>query len=287
MEFLVLGTGYWVLSTVTADAAGCDCHCQLPYLAPMQRYGLIGRKLGHSFSKDHFTKVFAKVGLKDHRYDLFELAEISDFPHLLKKNPDLRGLNVTIPYKEDVIPYLDELDPLAAAVGAVNTIVIKNGRTKGYNTDVAGFRSLIGPMAIDLRDKGSDVKARALVLGSGGASRAVAFVLREMGIRFRIVSRSRERGDLTWDLIDPTILRVCRLIINTTPLGMQPDVKDAPPLPYAALTAKHALIDLVYNPEETVFLRQGKEQGAKTVGGLGMLNAQADEAWKIWQEAAK
>lgn len=251
----------------------------------MQRYGLIGRKLEHSFSKDHFTKVFAKAGLKDHRYDLFELADIAEFPGLLKKKPDLRGLNVTIPYKEAVIPYLDDLDPLAAAVGAVNTIVIKDGKTKGYNTDVAGFRSLIGPMTGTLTDRGSDVKARALVLGSGGASRAVAFVLREMGLRFRIVSRSRERGDLTWDLIDPTILRVCRLVINTTPLGMHPDAGSEPPLPYSALTSKHALIDLVYNPVETAFLRRGKEHGAKTAGGLGMLKVQAEEAWRIWQEA--
>ncbi len=253
----------------------------------MQRYGLIGRKLGHSFSKEHFMKVFAKAGLKDHRYDLFELKEITEFPGLLKKKQDLHGLNVTIPYKEAIIPYLDDLDPLAAAVGAVNTIVIKDGRTKGYNTDVAGFRSLIGPMTGTLTDPGSDIKARALVLGSGGASRAVAFVLREMGIRFRIVSRSRERGDLTWDLIDPTVLRVCRLIINTTPLGMHPELKEAPPLPYSALTAKHALIDLVYNPVETAFLRHGEAHGAKTMGGLGMLQAQADEAWRVWQEAAK
>ncbi|MGV9013718.1 MAG: shikimate dehydrogenase family protein [Flavobacteriales bacterium] len=253
----------------------------------MHRYGLIGRKLGHSFSKDHFTAVFAKAGLKDHIYDLFELADIAEFPDLLKNKQDLCGLNVTIPYKESVIPYLDAMDPLAAAVGAVNTIVIKNGRNTGYNTDVAGFRTLIRPMMSGLTDPGSDVKARALVLGSGGASRAVAYVLREMGIRFRIVSRSRERGDLTWDLIDPTVLRVCRLIINTTPLGMHPDVEVEPPLSYSALTEKHALIDLVYNPEKTAFLRHGMEQGAKTIGGLGMLKAQAEEAWRIWQEAEK
>ena len=252
----------------------------------MERYGLIGRKLGHSFSKDHFTKTFAKAGLKDHRYDLYELDSIEQFPALLLEKRDLRGLNVTLPYKESVIPFLDGLDPLAAAVGAVNTIVIRDGKRIGHNTDVAGFRSLIAPLKDSLRDNGSDVKARALVLGSGGASRAVAFVLREMGIRFRIVSRSRERGELTWDLIDPTILRVCRLVINTTPLGMHPYVDVAPPLPYAALTAKHALIDLIYNPAETKFLLHGKEHGARTIGGLGMLKAQADEAWRIWKMAA-
>ncbi|HRN35468.1 MAG TPA: shikimate dehydrogenase [Flavobacteriales bacterium] len=249
----------------------------------MQRYGLIGRKLGHSFSKEHFTGVFRRAGLKDHRYDLFELGDIEELTSLLRNTPDLCGLNVTIPYKEAVIPYLDGLDPLAAAVGAVNTIAIRDGMTKGYNTDVAGFRSLMHNLDDTLHDAGSAIRPRALVLGTGGASRAVAFVLREMGIRFRIVSRSRERGDLTWDLIDPTILRVCRLIINATPLGMHPDVNSAPSLPYAALTAKHVLVDLVYNPEQTVFLKHGQEHGARTLGGSAMLKAQAEEAWRIWQ----
>lgn len=252
----------------------------------MERYGLIGRKLGHSFSKEHFTRRFKQAGLKDHRYDHFELEAIEALPGLLREHPDLRGLNVTLPYKSAVIPFLDDLDPLAAAVGAVNTIAIKEGRCVGYNTDVSGFRTLLLPLVDGLRDRGSDIKARALVLGSGGASRAVAFVLREQGIRFRIVSRSRERGDLTWDLVDATVLRVCRLVVNTTPLGMYPDVASAPPLPYAALTAKHALIDLVYNPEETLFLREGKAHGATTVGGSGMLWAQAEEAWRIWQAQA-
>ncbi len=249
----------------------------------MVRYGLIGRKLGHSFSQEHFTKVFAKAGLKDHRYDLFELDAVEAFPDLLAAQPELRGLNVTIPYKEAVVPYLDDLDPLAAAVGAVNTISIHAGRTRGYNTDVAGFRTLLGMNIAQLSDHGSAIRPRALVLGSGGASRAVAYVLRDLGIRFRIVSRSRQRGDLTWDMLDPAILGVCRLVINTTPLGMHPHVADAPPLPYTALTAKHVLVDLVYNPKETRFLRHGKDHGATTIGGLGMLQAQADEAWRIWR----
>lgn len=250
----------------------------------MVRYGLIGKKLGHSFSKDHFTETFAAAGLRDHRYELHELADIQEFPALLKRHPDLRGLNVTIPYKEAVIPYLDELDPLAAAVGAVNTIRITNGRTVGYNTDVAGFRKLVGESLANLSDPGSAVRPRALILGSGGASRAVAYLLREMGIRFRIVSRSRERGDLTWNMVDPTVIRLCRLIVNTTPLGMYPLVDAAPPLPYAALGSKHTLIDLVYNPPETTFLKHGLEHGARTIGGLMMLLMQAQEAWRIWQE---
>jgi shikimate dehydrogenase len=249
-----------------------------------RRYGLIGRPLGHSFSKEHFTRQFAQEGLKDHRYDLFELETIDRFPALLHDIPRLCGLNVTIPYKETVIPYLDALDPLAAAVGAVNTIVIRDGRTTGHNTDVQGFRTLLNPLVGTLADADSDIRTRALVLGSGGASRAVAFVLRELNLRFRVVSRSRERGDLTWDLLDPTVVGVCRLIINTTPLGMHPNVGAAPPLPYSALTEKHALIDLVYNPEETLFLKQGRKHGARTIGGLGMLKAQAEETWKIWSE---
>lgn len=253
----------------------------------MQRYGLIGRKLGHSFSKKYFTDLFRKEKLEDHRYDLFELEDIAEFPALLRDTPGLRGLNVTVPYKESVIPFLDELDPLAAAVGAVNTITVEHGRTVGHNTDVVGFRTLLDGATGQLTDPGSAIKPRALVLGSGGASRAVAYVLRDMGIRFRIVSRSRERGDLTWDLIDGTVLGVCRLVINTTPLGMYPNVDEAPPLPYPALTAKHTLVDLVYNPAETLFLKYGREHGAATVGGMGMLQAQADEAWRIWQVAAR
>lgn len=248
----------------------------------MQRYGLVGFPLGHSFSKEYFTDRFRSEGLKDHRYDVFELATIDALPDLLKSTPDLRGLNITIPYKETVIPYLDALDPLAAAVGAVNTIVIKDGRTTGFNTDVHGFRNAISPAIGGLRSPGSDIRPRALVLGSGGASRAVAYVLRDLGVRFRIVSRDRTKGDLTWEMVDRTVISVCRLIINTTPLGMFPKADEAPPLPYSALTAKHVLMDLVYNPERTLFLRNGEAAGAKTISGLGMLHAQAEEAWRIW-----
>jgi len=252
----------------------------------VQRYGLIGRALGHSFSREHFTRKFQREGLADHVYDLFELPSIADLPGLLATHPDLRGLNVTIPYKEAVIPYLTRLDPLAAAVGAVNTVRINGGELVGHNTDVHGFRSLLRPVLSGLQEPGSDIRPRALVLGSGGASRAVAYALREAGLRFRVVSRDRSRGDLTWDLLDPTVVNVCRLIINTTPLGMHPDVDSLPPLPYEAIGPKHVLIDLVYNPERTAFLRMGEGRGARTVGGLGMLIEQAEEAWRIWQGPA-
>lgn len=248
----------------------------------MKRYGLIGRPLGHSFSRTYFQAKFEREGLDRHRYDLFELPDIGGLPRLLEDTPDFCGLNVTIPYKQSVLPFLQRVDPLAAAVGAVNTIAFTPGGLVGHNTDVHGFRTLLAPLCAGLQDKGSDIRPRALVLGSGGASRAVAYVLREAGIRFRIVSRDRSRGDLTWEMLDPTVIKVCRLLINTTPLGMHPDTGMVPPLPYAALTPKHVLIDLVYNPERTLFLRNGEAQGARTIGGLDMLHAQAEEAWRIW-----
>lgn len=252
----------------------------------MARYGLIGRSLGHSFSQRYFTEKFAREGRDQDRYDLFELPEIGAYATLLRDAPGLRGLNVTIPYKREVMPLLTRLDPVAAAVGAVNSIVVHDdGTTTGHNTDVEGFRATLAPFLDTLARRDSDIKPRALVLGSGGASRAVAYVLREAGIRFRIVSRHRDQGDLTWDLLDRTVVGVCPLIINTTPLGMHPDVEEAPPLPYNALKPGHVLIDLVYNPEETVFLKLGREQGATTANGLTMLHAQAEAAWRIWQQA--
>jgi shikimate dehydrogenase len=241
----------------------------------MKIYGLIGKPLSHSFSKRWFSEKFQRESLADHRYELFPLEEAENLKVLLKETEGLSGLNVTIPYKKDVIRLLDEVDPLAAAVGAVNTIAIRNGRLCGHNTDVEGFRSTIIPLL-------EGQKPRALVLGSGGASRAVVYVLKELGIRFRVVSRSRERGDITWDMVDETVVKVCPLIINTTPLGMYPEVHACPSLPYNSIGPKHTLIDLVYNPPETEFLKRGKDRGARTANGLCMLEAQAEASWRIW-----
>lgn len=243
----------------------------------MRVFGLIGKPLSHSHSQRLFTAFFKREGLAFHRYDLFPLDDIAALPQLLRDTPGLMGLNVTIPYKQAVMPLLDTIDPLAAAVGAVNTITIRDGRTTGHNTDVEGFRATLLPLI-------GDTRPRALVLGSGGASRAVAYVLREAGIRFRVVSRSRERGDLTWDLLDPTVVKVCTLIINTTPLGMNPHVDTLPDLPYEAIGPRHVLVDLVYNPAETAFLREGSARGARTANGMRMLEAQAMAAWKLWQQ---
>lgn len=245
----------------------------------MVRYGLIGKSLSHSFSQRWFTDKFAREGLSDHRYDLLELDHIEALPDLVQGTPDLSGLNVTIPYKQSVMELLDAIDPIAAAVGAVNTIRITGGRTTGYNTDVEGFRATLVPLL-----NGS--KPRALVLGTGGASRAVVFVLKELGIKFRMVSRSRDRGDLTWDLLDPAVVNVCTLIINTTPLGMFPDTEGIPPLPMHTVGPKHCLVDLVYNPERTRFLMEGASHGASITNGLAMLHAQAEASWRIWNAPA-
>ncbi|MBK8497573.1 MAG: shikimate dehydrogenase [Flavobacteriales bacterium] len=241
----------------------------------MVRYGLIGTPLSHSFSQQYFTQKFLREGLSNHRYELFPIDAIDALPRLIEDSPGLRGLNVTIPYKQSIIPFLSRVDPLAAAVGAVNCIRIGEDGLTGYNTDVEGFRRTLLPLL-----KGN--KPRALVLGSGGASRAVAFVLKEQGIRFRVVSRSRERGDMTWNLLEPIIVDVCKLIINTTPLGMHPDVGTLPPVPYSSIGPGHTLIDLVYNPEETLFLREGQARGATIVNGMAMLHAQADASWALW-----
>lgn len=241
----------------------------------MIRYGLIGKSLKHSWSQEFFTRKFHAEGLSDHHYDPFELENIEDLPILLQATTDLKGLNVTIPYKQSVMPLLDAVDPIAAAVGAVNTIMIRDGRTTGYNTDIEGFRSTLLPLL-------NEEKPRALVLGTGGASRAVAFVLRECGIKFRAVSRSKENGDMTWDLLEPAIIKACTLIVNTTPLGMHPDSSSMPALPYSAIGPKHILIDLVYNPPLTQFLQKGQARGARISNGLNMLQAQAEASWRIW-----
>ncbi|MFZ1687391.1 MAG: shikimate dehydrogenase [Flavobacteriales bacterium] len=240
----------------------------------MDHYGLIGHPVSHSFSQRYFTDMFQRDGI-DARYDLHDLPDLSAFPRLIADVPRLRGLNVTIPHKQAVIPLLHALDSTARTVGAVNTISIRDGALTGHNTDVEGFRALLLPLL-------DGARPRALVLGSGGASRAVAFVLRESGIKFRVVSRDRMRGDLTYDLVDPIVLRVCPLIINTTPVGQHPNVDEAPPLPYGSITPDHLLIDLVYNPEQTLFLKHGREHGARICNGLPMLHAQAEAAWRIW-----
>jgi shikimate dehydrogenase len=247
----------------------------------MKTYGLIGYPLEHSFSQKYFTDKFEKEKLNA-RYLNFPIASISDFPELFKHHPYLAGLNVTIPYKEQVISFLDELDDTAQEIGAVNVIKISwdglNYSLKGYNSDIVGFKESLFPLlTIDHK--------RALVLGTGGASKAVVTALKQLNIEYRYVSRTPENENiLSYNDLTPETIKDHKLIINTTPLGMYPQTDKCPSIPYEHLTNEHLLFDLIYNPEETLFLKKGKEKGAKTKNGLEMLYLQAEEAWRIWNE---
>lgn len=243
----------------------------------MERYGLIGRSLSHSFSRDFFSKKFAEEG-SDAVYENFELERVGDFPALCAARPDLTGLNVTVPFKETIIPFLDEIEATAAAVGAVNTVAFRGGRKVGFNTDVIGFRESIKPFLAH----GTE---RALILGTGGASKAVAYVLRRLGIVSFFVSRNPQGPEMIgYDALTPEAVRSCLLIVNTTPLGTAPRTDEKPELPYDALTPKHLLYDLVYNPAETAFMHEGIKRGATVVNGLSMLKLQAEASLRIWRE---
>lgn len=236
-----------------------------------KQYGLIGYPLSHSFSPGYFAKKFERLGLSDHRYDLYPLEDISQFTDI----SDVAGLNVTIPYKEQVIPYLDELSDDAKAIGAVNTIKFDGDRRVGYNSDVYGFEQSL----IKLWSSAAP-PSRGLILGTGGAAKAVRFVLERLDIAYQQVSRSA--GDFTYDDLPEEVISTHHLIINTTPLGMSPKVDECPAISYGALTSDHILYDLVYNPAKTLFLRRGEEQGATIKNGLEMLELQAEKSWSIW-----
>ena len=242
----------------------------------MKRYGLIGHPLKHSQSRFYFNEKFEHEGL-DCRYQHFDLKSIEEIHEVMETYPDLCGFNVTIPYKEAIIPLLDEIDPTAKEVGAVNVVTIQNGRLKGYNTDVYGFSQLL-----ERALKGKEVE-HALVLGTGGASKAVRYVLKQKNIPFSTVSRSPEKGDYTYETLTDEILRQNHLIINTTPLGMAPKFDDFPDLHYQALSNKHIIIDLIYNPKETAFMELGRTWGAKVYNGWQMFEEQAKKTWEIFQ----
>ncbi len=240
-----------------------------------RNFGLIGKTLSYSFSEDYFRKKFSAEEI-DGTYSNFELEQIEDFSEL--PLTDLSGLNVTIPYKELIMPMLDEIDPEAAAIGAVNTIKFVDGQLVGYNTDAPGFRNSIRPYLKSWHQK-------ALILGTGGASRAIAHVLKKMGIEYRFVSRTPD-GDLQigYEELNENALRFFPFIINTTPLGTYPDVNQRPDIPYQFLSKNNFLYDVVYNPEESTFLKLGREQGAQTMNGMRMLENQAELSWKIWND---
>lgn len=242
-------------------------------------YGLIGYPLGHSFSQDYFNRKFEAENI-DARYINFEIPEIADLKLILDHNRNLNGLNVTIPYKQQVIAMLDEMDPEAAEIGAVNVIkfIRRNGRLilKGYNSDIIGFRDSIAPML-------TDHHSHALVLGTGGASRAVSYALRSLGIEVRLVSRTATRGVITYADLTPDIIDTHKIIVNTTPLGMYPHVDECPDIPYNLLTEHHLCYDLLYNPDVTLFMKKSADAGAEVKNGLEMLLLQAFATWQIWQ----
>ena len=246
----------------------------------MRLFGLIGYPLGHSFSQRFFTEKFAREHIPDARYELFPLPDCAGLPQLLAAHPDLCGLNVTIPHKESVLPWLDALDETARQVGAVNCIRIRDGRLTGYNTDVYGFEQ-------SLRNTGflnASLPIHAFILGTGGAAKAVAYVLRNMQIPFQFVSRHPAEGQIGYAQLATLLAAGRALIVNATPLGTFPQVETMPPLPIDQLSAEHLVFDLVYNPPETLLLRQAQAQGCALQNGLEMLYLQAERAWEIWNE---
>lgn len=239
-------------------------------------FGLIGKNISYSFSKTHFTAKFENEDI-DYAYENFDIDAISQFPSILKNNPDLLGLNVTIPYKESIIPYLDELDDMAKEIGAVNTIKIdSSGKLKGYNTDYYGFEK-----SLELLLKPHH--RRALILGTGGASKAIAFALKNLNIAFDFVSRQPESDvKYCYEDLRENILKSYQIIINCTPLGTFPNVNECPDIPYDAISSEHLMYDLIYNPIQTKFLICGEIQGADISNGFSMLELQAEKAWEIW-----
>ena len=244
----------------------------------MRRFGLIGHPLGHSFSKTYFTEKFQREGL-DCRYDNFDLDDLSELPYLIKQNPDLKGFNVTAPYKEAILPYLIGWADPVTEIQAVNTVrVLDGGMLLGFNTDVMGLEQT-GCFEKPAMTAGT----KALVFGTGGVSKAVQYVLRKHQIDYHLVSRTTSQGDYTFDLLTPLIIGEHRLLINATPVGTFPRIDEALPIPYEAITPDHVMLDLIYNPEETRFLQEGKKRGASVLNGLKMLHAQAEASWKIWE----
>ncbi len=237
-------------------------------------YGLLGRNIGYSFSKGYFAEKFQKENLNC-VYNNFDLSDINELTEIIS-TPEVLGLNVTIPYKEEVISFLDHLDPIAKEIGAVN--VIKFGKDReliGYNSDYYGFTESLTPLL------NPSIK-NALILGTGGASKAIAFALNKLGINFTFVSRNPDFNELSYQDLDEDLLKSYKLIVNCTPLGTHPDIENYPDIPYEYITENHVLYDLIYNPAQTTFLKKGLERGAKVSNGLQMLILQAEKAWEIW-----
>lgn len=243
----------------------------------MRRFGLIGRPLGHSASAAYFAEKFRREGIDDCAYALYELPEIEVLPRLLREVPELAGFNVTIPYKREVVRFLDDLSFDARMIGAVNCVRREpDGRLTGHNTDIVGLRASLDELLED------SVPEQALVLGTGGASQAVQYALAERNIPFALVSRDPVRGNYTYDDLPCEVVEQSTLIVNATPVGTYPAVDCAPRIPYAYVTPAHRLLDLVYNPPLTQFLDYGRQRGARILNGERMFRAQAEAAWRIW-----
>ena len=243
----------------------------------MKQFGLIGFPLTHSFSQKFFTKKFEKENLSDCRYDAFSIPSIDELPNILAANPELCGLNITIPYKEQVLSFLDEKSTLVKKVKACNCIKIINGKMTGHNTDAPAFEQ-------SLKEKLQPHHTKALILGTGGAAKAVEYSLRQLNILYKYVSRKPSAKSFSYEQLTNDLMQEYLLIINTSPLGMHPNIVEAPQIPYHTLTPKHYLFDLIYNPDKTLFLQKGEEQGAAIKNGYEMLVLQAEDSWRIWNE---
>ena len=241
-------------------------------------FGLLGKNIGYSFSVGYFAKKFKSLNLEDYEYVNFDIPSIEDFPNIIKDNPNLKGMNVTIPYKEAVMPYLDKISKKAQRIGAVNTIKFtKSGKLKGYNSDYYGFKKSLKPLLEPHHKK-------ALILGTGGASKGVAFALEELGLTYTFVSREATDESIGYNLVNSTTFDNHQIVVNCTPLGTSPNVDAFPPIPYEYFTSKHIAHDLIYNPEETIFLKKAKKHGAKIKNGWEMLQYQAEKSWRIWNK---
>ena len=244
-------------------------------------FGLLGKNIEYSFSRGYFTKKFDKLGLENHKYVNFDLENISEFPALVKaQGKNLIGMNVTIPFKQEVIQYLDKLDKTAKKIGAVNTIKFtKRGNLKGYNSDIVGFEKSLHPLL-------NDGHKRALILGTGGASKAIAYALKKNGIKFKFVSRNpRKKKEISYHDLTEKVFNKYQIIINSTPVGTSPNIDKYPDIPYQFLTKNHLLYDLIYNPKVTAFLAKGRDKGADIKNGFEMLQLQAEESWNIWNNS--
>lgn len=243
------------------------------------RFGLIGKNIDYSFSRSYFSEKFQQEHLEHHSYENFDIDGIEQFIDILATNKNIKGFNVTIPYKESIIPYLHKLNKKAEAIGAVNTIrFTKKGKLVGYNTDYYGFKKSLEPLLKSHHKK-------ALILGTGGASKAIAYALKKMNIDYDFVSRKiSKKATYSYSTLSVDIIKSYQIIINCTPLGTYPNINNYPEIPYNALTTEHLLYDLIYNPKETTFLKLGKQYGSQTFNGYKMLELQAEKAWRVWNK---